>query len=319
MNKHTRVLRIVLVHGLVIAAGLGFPRPGRCQQAVPQDYETLKREYESVVRDRDNILAQSKSLLEMKAKYQQAEALQNSLTGDKQALQAELDALKAQNLQLQAQVQELLKGKADAGVELESLKKDLAKMEFEYKIVPETRKQLKQMEAENSSQASELKQLRAKLKRLEDQQLNYQAEIEIYQMQIKEAKKRYAQAVKKNRDLERKAEQLPRRFAEMARENKHLLKETALMHYNLGVFYTKNKEFSRAIAEFEKAIELNPDEPSAYYNLGYIYAEYIVNRPKAIETFKKFLSRSGRDDKDADWVKKYILTWETWDAQKPLK
>jgi tetratricopeptide (TPR) repeat protein len=90
------------------------------------------------------------------------------------------------------------------------------------------------------------------------------------------------------------------------------------MHYNLGVFYTKNKEYSRAIAEFEKALELNPDDPAAHYNLGFIYAEYLVNRPKAIQHFRKYLSIVKTEDKDVDWVKKYILTWQTWEGKKPV-
>ncbi|MBU2221078.1 MAG: tetratricopeptide repeat protein, partial [Candidatus Omnitrophica bacterium] len=112
--------------------------------------------------------------------------------------------------------------------------------------------------------------------------------------------------------------QIPAKFAELARENKVLIKETALMHYNLGVFYTQSKEFSRATAEFEKAIELNPDDPYSHYNLGYIYAEYLGNRPKAIENFRKFLKLAKAEDKDVDWVKKYILTWQTWEGKKPV-
>jgi tetratricopeptide (TPR) repeat protein len=91
------------------------------------------------------------------------------------------------------------------------------------------------------------------------------------------------------------------------------------MHYNLGVFYTKNKEYPRAIAEFEKSIELNPEDPYAHFNLGYIYAEYLVDRPKAIVNFRKYLSLLKTDDKDADWVKKYILTWQTWEGKKPIE
>jgi len=44
-----------------------------------------------------------------------------------------------------------------------------------------------------------------------------------------------------------------------------------------------------------------------------------VDRPKAIENFRKFLGLVKTDDKDVDWVKKYILTWQTWEGKKPLK
>ena len=105
----------------------------------------------------------------------------------------------------------------------------------------------------------------------------------------------------------------------MARENKILIKQTALMHYNLGVFYSENKQHSRAVVEFERAIELNPGDAHSYYNLGYIYAEFLHDRPRAIENFRQFLRLAKGSDKDVDWVKKYILTWQTWEGKKEAK
>jgi tetratricopeptide (TPR) repeat protein len=162
-------------------------------------------------------------------------------------------------------------------------------------------------------------QLKEKFKTLEEERLDKDAQIEINRRQIKEFQKQAEEAMIKNRELEKRAQEIPARFAEMARENKVLIKETALMHYNLGVFYTKNKEYSRATAEFEKATELNPEDPYAHYNLGYIYAEYLVDRSKSIEHFRKFLSLCKTDDKDVDWVRKYILTWQTWGGKKPIQ
>ncbi|HOU36109.1 MAG TPA: tetratricopeptide repeat protein, partial [Candidatus Omnitrophota bacterium] len=202
--------------------------------------------------------------------------------------------------------------------ERDELKRTLDKMTLDYKIVPETQRENARLRDDLAAAQRNLKNLQIKSKRLEDQALNDSAQMEVYRRQIKEFKKRYELAMAKNRSLEKKIEQVPARFAEIARENKVLIKETALMHYNLGVFYTKNKEYSRAIAEFEKTVELNPNDAAAQYNLGFIYAEYLVNRPKALEHFRKFLSLVKSDDKDVDWVKKYILTWQTWEGKKPI-
>jgi len=202
--------------------------------------------------------------------------------------------------------------------ERDQLKHDLDKMALDYKIVPETQRENNRLRSELSAAQRDIKNLQIKLKHMEGQALNDSAQMEIYRRQIKEFKRRYELAMAKNRSLEKKIAQVPAKFAEIARENKVLIKETALMHYNLGVFYTKNKEYSRAIAEFEKAIELNPNDAAAQYNLGYIYAEYLVNRPRALEHFRKFLALTKSDDKDVDWVKKYILTWQTWEGKKPI-
>ena len=90
------------------------------------------------------------------------------------------------------------------------------------------------------------------------------------------------------------------------------------MHYNAGVFYARNKEFGRAIKEFQKVLDIKPQDPQANYNLGYIYAEHLVDRPKAISYFKNYLTYAP-DAHDADWVKRYIMTWQTWYGRQVMK
>jgi tetratricopeptide (TPR) repeat protein len=91
-----------------------------------------------------------------------------------------------------------------------------------------------------------------------------------------------------------------------------LLKENAILHYNLGVFYTQKQEYDSALAEFQKVLELNPNDPATHYNLGVIYAEFLNNKPKAMMHFKRYLASSPKD-KDAERAKKYLLTWEKWE------
>jgi tetratricopeptide (TPR) repeat protein len=280
--------------------------------------EKLKKEYDKLSADRDNLFLQSKSLLEYKAKYQEIEASMKKDSEEKERAQKDLQGRLDQNTLLQQKVTELESNNKQLEQERDTLKNSLDKLEIEYKIVPETKKEMSQLQAQNMEAVKNYKQLEQKIKYLEERKLDAQAQSELYRRQLNDFKNRYEQALSKNRALERKAEQTPKRLAEIARENKVLIKETALMHYNLGVFYTKNKEYSRAIAEFEKSIELNPDDAYAHYNLGYIYAEYMVNRPKAIESFRRFLRLTKSDDKDVDWVKKYMLTWQTWEAKKPV-
>jgi tetratricopeptide (TPR) repeat protein len=104
----------------------------------------------------------------------------------------------------------------------------------------------------------------------------------------------------------------------LARQNQKLIGETADMHYNLGVFYVQSTEYGRAIKEFEKALDLNSDNADANYNLGFIYAEHLVDREKAIQYFRNYLTYAP-DAKDAEWIRKYILTWQTWYGKQPIK
>ncbi len=284
-----------------------------------EDYDKLKKEYDAVVADRDNILAQAKSLLEYKNKYQDAENNAGRLANEKEQLQKELQGRVEQNLLLQQKMEELESSQYQIVQEKEALKNSLEKMQIEYKIVGETRKEVSRLQKKLNEALRAQKHAEQKIKRVEEEKLNITAQAEIYRRQLGESKELYNKALAKNKVLEKKASEIPKKFAELARENKVLLKETALMHYNLGVFYTQNKEYSRAIAEYEKTLELNPDDAYAHYNLGYIYAEYMVDRPKAVEHFRKFLRLSKAEDKDVDWVKRYILTWQTWEGKKPME
>jgi tetratricopeptide (TPR) repeat protein len=317
MQKYTKrsiVLGCFAAASLVIFAGTTYG-----QEDYKAKYDKLKRDYDSVTSDRDNILLQAKGLVEFKSKCMNAEENIKKAADARESALSDLKKTKEQSDILVDKINTLQAVNAGLTKERDELKKSLDKMTYDLKIVPETQRENSRLRTDNASLQRDLKNLQMKTKRIEEQQISDAAQIEVQRRQIKEFKKRYEQSMAKNRSLEKKIEQVPTRFAEVARENKILIKETALMHYNLGVFYTKNKEFSRAIAEFEKDIELNPDDAAAHYNLGFIYAEYLVNRPLAIQHFRKFLSLVKSDDKDADWVKKYILTWQTWEGKKQIE
>ena len=55
---------------------------------------------------------------------------------------------------------------------------------------------------------------------------------------------------------------------------------------NLGITYKDQDNLTKAIQMWEKAIELNPDNPRTYYRLG---NSYVIRHhyPKAIECFEK--------------------------------
>ncbi len=51
-------------------------------------------------------------------------------------------------------------------------------------------------------------------------------------------------------------------------------KETSKLaeaYCNRGVAYAKRREYDRAIADYDKAIDLDPKNAKAYYQRGYVY------------------------------------------------
>jgi len=245
-------------------------------------------------------------------------------------LQNEVVALRKENKKLQEEDKKIISDlmKKISGInltlgevngELNNLKaeKDKAKKEAEdsKKRIAELRKEY--VEAMKGKKA--LKTAERDMDALNEEKKKVEIDRDELNGRLNELKKKYAEAVKKNEAFEKEVEDMPRRFSEVSRQNQSLIRETAEMHYNLGVFYAKNKEYARAIAEFQKAVEISPDDAHAYFNLGYLCAEYLADRKKAVEYFRDFLRVAKSDDKDIDWAKKYLLTWETYEGKHPME
>lgn len=66
--------------------------------------------------------------------------------------------------------------------------------------------------------------------------------------------------------------------------------QKAAAHYQLGRSYLNDKNIQPAFVEFQKSLELNPDDKEAHNAIGLIYLERFENYPKAIEHFLKALN-----------------------------
>lgn len=317
----TKFKRFVLGSGLLFLLGV-LPQWGYAQApgaGCGPEYEKLKKEHEALLIDYQNVLAQAKTLLEYKNKARDMEDFTRQGAVEKESLIKEKEEALAQAAELKDKVHQLDESIVKLTQERDEYKNSFEKASVGNIIGEETKKKIAGLEKQGASLSQENKDLENKIKAMEKVALKREAEAELSEKQISEARAKYDEARKQNRVLERKIDEEPKQFAELARENKVLIKRTATMHYNLGVFYTENKEFERAVAEFEKAVELNPEDSASYFNLGYIYAEQLTNRPKAVGYFKQYLKLAKRDDKDVDWVKRYILTWQTWEGKVPIK
>ena len=64
--------------------------------------------------------------------------------------------------------------------------------------------------------------------------------------------------------------------------------DESVTHYNLGNAYYEQGKLNEAIAEYKKAIEIDPDFADAYYNLGNVYDER-EELEQAIVHYKEFI------------------------------
>lgn len=295
------------------------------KQELEENYAKLQKDNQAMAMDRVNLINQAKLLL----------ADVNRIKD----IEAELEAAKAQRQEIGKEKEDALARISSLDMELTNIRTSLEQLQQEKKKLEDMlsrekdKSRMKKLEEEayelakeNSQLKNTLKATQSQLNREKDSGSRAAADREKFKEEILELRKKvgalnkdYAEAVRKNRLLEQKALTAPEKVSELARQNKTLIRQTANMHYNLGVFYTKNKEYSRAVAEFEEAVKLRPDDAYAHFNLGYIYAEYLVNRNRAIEHFRHYLRVVKQDDKDVDWVRKYILTWQAWEGKQPME
>jgi len=62
---------------------------------------------------------------------------------------------------------------------------------------------------------------------------------------------------------------------------------------NLGVVLRCLRRYSEAEEAYRKAIKAAPTYASAYYNLGVLYEDYLKDKPKALQTFEKYIDLRG--------------------------
>jgi chromosome segregation ATPase len=295
-----------------------YEKLGQEQKELKDKYDVLAKETEAVKSDRSNLLAQAKVLIADNSRMGELEEEISKLETEKQDMLKNKEDMNNQNQKLQEVVKQLMNSQAQTAQERDAFKASYEKAKQE-DIVKELKKQIADLQKEKDHASSDLLKTKKNSELVAAQKAKLDKDKESLENELKDYKKNIAEATKKNRALQQQIENAPKKFSEIARQNKKLLKETAGMHYNLGVFYTKNKEYNRAVAEFEKAIELNPDDSYSHFNLGCIYSEYMVNRKKAIENFRHFLRLAKGDDQDADMARKYILTWETYEGKTPMQ
>ncbi|MFA6216218.1 MAG: tetratricopeptide repeat protein [Candidatus Omnitrophota bacterium] len=153
----------------------------------------------------------------------------------------------------------------------------------------------------------------------------YNRKLQDYEQRVKnkeEVEKQYKELMADYQNLKNNYDQLTQRFkvTEEAKERHQTLttryaelpEENTVLRYNLGVMYAQKQEYTKAIKEFEKVLELKPDDAESHYNLGVIFGEQLNNRKKAIFHFRKYLALAP-NDQESEQVRRFVLTWETAD------
>lgn len=80
----------------------------------------------------------------------------------------------------------------------------------------------------------------------------------------------------------------------------------ALDFYNRGCLLTTREDFAGAVKAFERAAQLDPNQPETFYNLA-LAQEKAGDTAKARQTWQQYLERFAEEDDTAE-VKEHLAT-----------
>ncbi|MFH1777991.1 MAG: tetratricopeptide repeat protein, partial [Candidatus Omnitrophota bacterium] len=110
---------------------------------------------------------------------------------------------------------------------------------------------------------------------------------------LEEAKEQNNQLIEYRKNIEPKYRQMVYKSEELEAEMKRVKQEQdrreSRIAYNLGVIYTEKGKYDEAVEQYIRAIELDPVNVLAYYNLGIVYEEFLKTPEQAIEAYKKYI------------------------------
>ncbi|MCK5451311.1 MAG: hypothetical protein KAI70_06065 [Candidatus Omnitrophica bacterium] len=218
---------------------------------------------------------------------------------DKSKAKDKIKQLEREKLQVIKDLKEKYKG------EISQLKDTIKALERNHrKDNRDLESKTRSMEKDIDSLVREKRILASTVERKETKLQEKDEIIEEFEVLIKDSRK-------KMKDMERDVSKIPSKYRALAKQNEQMSKHLAATHYNLGVFFAKEQQFTQAIKEFEETIRLRPYDKDAIYNLGLIYAEHEIDREKAIQLLKRYLQLDNKSV-NASWARGYVLRWEAW-------
>ncbi len=279
--------------------------------ALREGHRALKEERDRIATEAQATLDSSKSQLAALHEERQRLIFETERLGQENRALATKAGVLDQELSLAQKTSEKLILQRD------TIQKQLARAERRT-TENQLRSQLLQSQGQAQEMKKSLQQSQGQARAAEERAKKAEGELAKLNARMRQVQAEYVKLVAEKQELKKMAEGAPANVARMAKQHARLIVETANMHYNLGVLLSKQRDYPKASKEFQKVIELRPNDADAHYNLGVIYAEHIPNRPKAMDYFRQYLKLNPAA-KDASWVKQYIATWQAWEGKERLE
>jgi tetratricopeptide (TPR) repeat protein len=95
------------------------------------------------------------------------------------------------------------------------------------------------------------------------------------------------------------------------RKNEVIMKDEARVHYNMGNVFFKQGDYQKAAHEFQKAVQLYPQDANFHFNLAFVSGEYLSDHATALRHYQWYLYFAPEAD-DVRLVRERILEAELY-------
>jgi len=243
-------------------------------------------------RDRTQVLDRLKVITEENAKLKEQIVV----------LQEAMVALDGKNKQIIGESRQITDERNQMAGRIKELEKETQPVR---KVKDELNKKIKELESEIRVQRSEAGKWQDKASQFEKQNSSLQKQNKESQIIIDKLQEKQKSLFKEKSELRQTLNDTVSELASVNKQLNRLKTETADMHYNLGVIFQQQTKWPEAIREYEKVLEVKPDDVHAHYNLALIYDTVRNDRAGAIEHYKRYLDIAP-DSEDSARIKERI-------------
>ena len=78
---------------------------------------------------------------------------------------------------------------------------------------------------------------------------------------------------------------------------------SAEAHLNLGLIAFEREDYEGAADSLERAVAAGSENEFAFYGLGIVYMNYLPNADRAIQNLEAYRDLGGRDERVDDWLR----------------